>query len=78
MQDARQLLGPQAIDDDDELTRHEREVVDQVALGATNRQIARSLDISEATVRKHLEAVFRKLGVSTRTAAAARANHFRP
>jgi DNA-binding NarL/FixJ family response regulator len=72
VQDARQLLGPQAIDDDDELTRREREVVDHVALGATNRQIARSLGISEATVRKHLEAVFRKLGVSTRTAAVAR------
>ena len=54
------------------LTRREREVVDLVASGATNTQVAAALEISPATVRKHLEHAYEKLGVSTRTAAAAR------
>ena len=76
--DARLLLGPSRVEGDAGLTRREREVIDHVAVGETNRQIARELDISEATVRKHLESSFRKLGVTTRTAAAARANRIRP
>ncbi|HSB88042.1 MAG TPA: LuxR C-terminal-related transcriptional regulator, partial [Ilumatobacteraceae bacterium] len=55
------------------LTPREREVVDHVAAGATNAQIAADLAISRATVRKHLEHAYEKLQVSTRTAAAARA-----
>ena len=76
--DARLLLGPLRVEDDAGLTRREREIIDHVAVGETNRQIARALDISEATVRKHLESSFRKLGVTTRTAAAARANRIPP
>jgi DNA-binding CsgD family transcriptional regulator len=55
------------------LTRREREVVDLVASGATNAQIAATLGIAPATVRKHLEHAYEKLDVSTRTAAVARA-----
>jgi DNA-binding CsgD family transcriptional regulator len=55
------------------LTRREREVVDLVASGATNAQVAATLGIAPATVRKHLEHAYEKLDVSTRTAAVARA-----
>jgi DNA-binding CsgD family transcriptional regulator len=54
------------------LTRRECEVVCLVAEGKTNAEIARQLWISPGTVRRHLENVFAKLGVHTRTAAVAR------
>jgi DNA-binding CsgD family transcriptional regulator len=54
------------------LTAREREVLSWVARGKTNPQIAEALWLSPATVRKHLENVYGKLGVSTRTAAVAR------
>ena len=54
------------------LTAREREVLDHVATGATNAQVASNLGVSPATVRKHLENAFSKLGVCTRTAAVAR------
>ncbi|OBS08772.1 response regulator transcription factor [Acidihalobacter prosperus] len=52
------------------LTSREAEVLYWVALGKTNREIGEILDISPRTVNKHLEHVFEKLGVETRTAAA--------
>ncbi len=54
------------------LTPRERDILGLLALGATNAQIGSDLGISPATVRKHLENAYGKLGVSTRTAAAAR------
>ena len=54
------------------LTRREHEVVLLVAEGLTNAQIAERLWISPGTMRRHLENVFAKLGVHTRTAAVAR------
>jgi DNA-binding CsgD family transcriptional regulator len=54
------------------LTAREREILGWVARGKTNPEIARVLWISPGTVRKHLENVYDKLGVHTRTAAAAR------
>jgi DNA-binding CsgD family transcriptional regulator len=53
------------------LTARELEVMRLVADGSTNRQVARRLVVSDATVRTHLEHVFEKLGVHTRTAAVA-------
>ncbi|MEB8326664.1 response regulator transcription factor [Dietzia kunjamensis] len=55
------------------LTEREAEVLRAVATGATNRQAAASLHVSEATVKTHLVHVFDKLGVTSRTAAVARA-----
>jgi DNA-binding CsgD family transcriptional regulator len=55
------------------LTPREREVLKWVARGLTNAQVARELWLAPSTVRKHLENVYAKLGVSTRTAAVARA-----
>ncbi len=51
------------------LTIRELEVVRLVARGASNREIARDLRISEATVKTHLLKIFEKLGVADRTSA---------
>ena len=51
------------------LTHREHETIGHVAEGLTNAQIAARLWISGGTVRRHLENVFAKLGVHTRTAA---------
>lgn len=53
------------------LTRREAEVLLWVSYGKTNRTISEILAISPRTVNKHLEQVFRKLGVETRAAATA-------
>ncbi|WP_119153706.1 response regulator [Caldimonas tepidiphila] len=55
------------------LTAREAEVLYWVAKGKINRDIGDILGMSPATVKKHLEHVFAKLGVETRTAAAGRA-----
>jgi DNA-binding CsgD family transcriptional regulator len=55
----------------DGLTGREVEVLAVVAEGASNREVARALSISEKTVARHLSNVFTKLGLSSRTAAAA-------
>jgi DNA-binding CsgD family transcriptional regulator len=55
------------------LTPREREVLALVGDGKTNAEVADELWISPGTVRRHLENVFAKLGVHTRTAAAAAA-----
>jgi DNA-binding CsgD family transcriptional regulator len=55
----------------DGLTAREIEVLRLVASGRSNSQIAAALVISEHTVARHLQNIFGKLGVSTRTAAAA-------
>ncbi len=49
----------------------ERRVLELLAQGASNKEIARELGISEGTVRTHLERLYRKLGVRSRTEAAA-------
>jgi DNA-binding NarL/FixJ family response regulator len=54
-----------------ELTAREVQVLSLVATGRTNREISSSLVISEHTVARHLQNIFRKLGVSSRTAATA-------
>ena len=54
------------------LTPREREVLAQMATGATNGQIAQSLYISEETVKSHLKTISRKLHTSSRAAAVAR------
>jgi DNA-binding CsgD family transcriptional regulator len=53
------------------LTPREREVFDLVRQGLSNREIARSLWISESTVKVHIRHVFEKLGAKSRTEAAA-------
>ena len=55
------------------LSDKELEILRLLAAGHTNSQIARRLGISEGTVRTHLENIYDKLGVSSRTAAVIRA-----
>ena len=57
------------------LTHREREVLDLVVTGATNAAVAEALVVSPATVKKHLDKIYAKLDVSSRTAAVARARH---
>ncbi|MFD8420400.1 response regulator [Streptomyces sp. NPDC059466] len=55
----------------DSLSGREREVLALVAKGTSNREIARALFISEATVKTHLTHLYAKLGVNDRAAAVA-------
>jgi DNA-binding NarL/FixJ family response regulator len=55
------------------LTPRQQDLLRLVAAGHTNSQIARRLGIAEGTVRTHLESIYEKLGVSSRTAAVTRA-----
>ena len=57
-------------DEDIPLTNREVQVVRHVALGLSNREIGRSLDISIETVKEHVQNVLRKLEASDRTEAA--------
>ena len=54
------------------LAARERQVLELVAKGTSNRDIARELFISEATVKTHLSHLFTKLGVNDRAAAVAK------
>ena len=54
------------------LTEREREVLDLLAQGLTNKEIAEKLFITTNTVKRHLKAIFEKLDVHTRTAATAK------
>lgn len=51
------------------LSSREVELLAQLATGATNKQLAQSLFISEATVKTHLVHIYQKLGVTNRTSA---------
>jgi DNA-binding NarL/FixJ family response regulator len=53
------------------LTKREVEVLGRIAAGESNRVVAKQLFISEKTVGRHLANIFVKIGVSSRTAAAA-------
>ena len=67
---ARNRRGPGS---EDMLSERELEVLRLLAEGATNEEIAGTLFLSEKTVKSHLSSIFRKLAVSNRTQAAARA-----
>jgi DNA-binding CsgD family transcriptional regulator len=66
------FAGRRRVTADAGVTRREREILSWVERGKTNAEIAQILWISQATVRKHLENTYEKLGVRTRTAAVAR------
>jgi DNA-binding CsgD family transcriptional regulator len=67
-------LGPastEGLDEAPELTERQAEILELVALGMSNQQIANATSLSPRTVEKHLERIYRQLGVSSRTEAVA-------
>lgn len=62
------------VDTDELMTPRELDVLNAIGEGLTNKAIARRLEISLHTVKFHIESIFRKLGVRTRTAAIAKAS----
>jgi DNA-binding CsgD family transcriptional regulator/tetratricopeptide (TPR) repeat protein len=67
----QRLLGSAVSSSLSGLTAREVQVLSLVATGRTNREISSTLAISEHTVARHLQNIFAKLGVSSRTAATA-------
>lgn len=65
---AESLRAPQSAADT--LTAREREVLAQIAGGATNREIAHRLGVAERTARTHVSSILAKLGLTSRTQAA--------
>jgi DNA-binding NarL/FixJ family response regulator len=66
---ATRVLGRMRAHGEEALTPREIEVLDAVARGMSNNEIALELRVSEATIKTHLLHVFGKLGVGDRTAA---------
>ncbi|WP_300677573.1 response regulator transcription factor [Nocardioides sp.] len=59
----------------DRLTANEQAVLDLIGQGMTNRQIARSLDLAEKTVKNYVSSILAKLELTSRTQAAILAHH---
>ncbi len=64
-------MSPLAGEKGPELTKREREILQRVASGERNKEIAARLCISEPTVKSHLVAIYFKLGVDSRASAVA-------
>ena len=73
---AKQLAGPSALGGRASLAPRERQLIGFVRTGLRNREIAERLGVTEGTVKAYLHAVFEKLGVSSRTELAIRADEF--
>ncbi|MBX3511548.1 MAG: response regulator transcription factor [Hyphomonadaceae bacterium] len=63
---------PPAPTGEDKLTLRQKEVLHELLKGQASKEIARTLDIAEGTVKIHLAAIYRALGVRTRAEAIAR------
>jgi NarL family two-component system response regulator LiaR len=68
--DGNRGAGPVAAAAIDQLTRREREVLELIALGYSNKRIALELGVAEKTVKTHVGHLLAKLGVADRTQAA--------
>ncbi|HTY99108.1 MAG TPA: response regulator transcription factor [Rhodocyclaceae bacterium] len=70
MQNVRAGSKPPPAADHDRLSPREREILGFLAHGASNKDIARALDLAESTVKIHIQGILKKLGVSSRVQAA--------
>ena len=68
-----EVFGAQSENEPPSLTKREREVLGEIATGATNREIGERLYLSPHTIKEHTSAIYRKLGVRNRAAAVKRA-----
>ena len=73
---AKQLAEPSGFGRPASLAPRERQLIGFVRTGLRNREIAEQLGVTEGTVKAYLHAVFEKLGVSSRTELAIRADEF--
>lgn len=62
-------IDPQHLDEHQDISHREREILRFVAAGLSNRDIAQAVHLSEATIKWHLHNLFAKLGVRSRTQA---------
>ncbi len=62
--------GDNVVADKDALSPREHEILGYLAKGASNKEIARSLDLAESTVKIHVQHILRKLNLSSRVQAA--------
>lgn len=74
LEEFRKIRAPSAREDTVHLTRRERAILERVAEGQSNQDIAKHLDLAEKTVRNRLSTVFSKLHVNNRTQAALKAH----
>lgn len=75
---ASQPASVDAISKHNGLTERQSQVLAQVVQGKSNREIAEALGISEGTVKIHITAVFKSIGVSSRTQALVAATNYTP
>lgn len=74
LEEFRRLSRPEQEEEVVHLTRREREILELLAEGFSNQQIAKRLEIAEKTVRNRLSLIFSKLQVNNRTQAALKAH----
>jgi len=70
MQNVRSAAKPQPVADHEKLSPREREILGFLARGASNKEIARTLDLAESTVKIHIQGILKKLGMTSRVQAA--------
>ena len=70
MQNVRAGSKPQAVADHDKLSPREKEILGYLARGASNKDIARDLDLAESTVKMHIQGILKKLDLASRVQAA--------
>ncbi len=64
-----EVFGPQPVQAPPRLTTREREVLEEIATGATNREIGERLYLSPHTIKEHTSSIYRKLEVRNRAEA---------
>lgn len=69
--DISYVPAPMSQGNTESLTPRQRDVLEHLVKGKSNKEIARVLNLSEGTVKVHMAALFRNIGVSSRAAAAA-------